>query len=250
MIGRSHEQMPKIVSFGKSDVGLKRTNNEDAFLVRHELGLCLVADGMGGAAAGELASRIFAETALEVFSTAGGRSEKEIYRLVQRTFGWANERILAHVKEEPRHKGMGCTADLVAFSDEGFVLGHIGDSRTYRLRKGKLKQLSKDHSFVQDQIDRGLIAFGEATNHPLRNLVLRAVGVKEDLALDLVRGKTFPGDVFLLCSDGLTDMLDDTLIREIVSSTIPLPQKVEQLVDTANSAGGHDNITVVLSEMT
>lgn len=250
MIGRSYEQMPKIASFGKSDVGLKRTNNEDAFLVRHELGLCLVADGMGGAAAGELASRIFAETALEVFSTAGGRSEKEIYWLVQRTFGWANERILAHVKEEPRHKGMGCTADLVAFSDEGFVLGHIGDSRTYRLRKGKLKQLSKDHSFVQDQIDRGLIASAEATNHPLRNLVLRAVGVKEDLALDFVRGKTFSGDVFLLCSDGLTDMLNDTLIREIVSSTIPLPQKVEQLVDTANSAGGHDNITVVLSEMT
>ena len=242
--------MSKIASFGKSDVGLKRRNNEDAFVVRPEIGLCLVADGMGGAAAGELASRIFAETTLEVFSAADGRSEKEALQLVQRAFGWANERILSHAKENPPHKGMGCTAELVAFSDEGFVLGHMGDSRTYRFRGGQLKQLSKDHSFVQDQIDHGLITFAEATKHPLRNLVLRAVGVEENLALDLVRGKTFPGDVFLLCSDGLTDMLDDTLIREIVSSTIPLPQKVEQLVDTANSAGGHDNITVVLSEVT
>ena len=241
--------MLKIVFSGKSDVGLRRTNNEDTFVVSPERGLCLVADGMGGAAAGELASRIFTDTALEIFSTATSRSEKETLQLVQRTFAWANERVLSHVKENAHHKGMGCTAELVAFSDDGFVLGHMGDSRTYRLRNGQLKQLSKDHSFVQEQIDQGLITLAEARNHPMRNIILRAVGVKESVALDLVRGKTTPGDLLLLCSDGLTDMVDDTLILEVLSSTIVLSQKAEKLVELAKSAGGYDNVTVVLSQV-
>jgi len=249
MLGRWHKQMPKITSCGKSDVGLKRANNEDAFLVRPEQGFCLVADGVGGAAAGELASRTFAETALEVFSGTGPRSEKETVRLVQKAFAWANERILTHVKENPRHEGMGCTAELMAFCSEGFVLGHMGDSRTYRLRKGQLKQLSRDHSFVQGQIDQGLITPAEARNHPMRHLVLRAVGIEEDVALDLVRGKAFPGDVFLLCSDGLTDVVDDTMIRNVLSLAEPLSRKAEELIGLANSAGGYDNITVALSEV-
>ena len=241
--------MFKIVFSGKSDVGLRRTNNEDTFVVSPERGLCLVADGMGGAAAGELASRIFTDTALEIFSTATSRSEKDTLQLVQRTFAWANERVLSHVKENPHHKGMGCTAELVAFSDDGFVLGHMGDSRTYRLRNGQLKQLSKDHSFVQEQIDQGLITLAEARNHPMRNIILRAVGVMDSVALDLVRGKAIPGDLLLLCSDGLTDMVDDTLILEVLSSTIVLSQKAEKLVELAKSAGGYDNVTVVLSQV-
>jgi serine/threonine protein phosphatase PrpC len=144
---------------------------------------------------------------------------------------------------------MGCTAELVGFFNEGFVLGHMGDSRTYRFRNGQLKQLTQDHSLVQDQIDHGLITPAEARNHPLRNVILRAVGVKKSAALDLIRGKAFPGDLFLLCSDGLTDMVDDTLIQETLSSSIVLPEKVENLVELAKSAGGYDNITVVLSEI-
>lgn len=249
MLGRWRKQMPEITSFGKSDVGLKRANNEDAFVVSPEQGFCLVADGVGGAAAGELASGIFARTTSEVFSGSDRRSEKKTVHLVQKAFGWANERILAHVKENPSHEGMGCTAELVAFSSEGFVLGHVGDSRTYRLRQGQLKQLSRDHSFVQDQIDQGLITSAEARNHPMRNLLLRAVGNEENVALDLVRGKVLPGDIFLLCSDGLTDLVDDTMIRNVLSLTTPLSQKAEELVALANSAGGYDNITVVLSEV-
>ena len=249
MFGRSHKQMHEIASFGKSDAGLKRTNNEDAFMIRPDLGVCLVADGMGGAAAGEVASRIFAETTLEVFSQARYQSEQETLELVQMAFKWANERILDHVKENPHHKGMGCTAELVGFFNKGFVLGHMGDSRTYRFRNGQLTQLTQDHSLVQDQIDQGLITPAEARNHPLRNVILRAVGVKKIAALDLIRGKAFPGDLFLLCSDGLTDMVDDTLIRETLSSSIALPEKVENLVELAKSAGGYDNITVVLSEV-
>lgn len=249
MFEKSDNKTPKVVLTGKSDVGLRRTNNEDTFVVSAELGLCLVADGMGGAAAGELASRIFTDTALEVFSTVTSRSEEQTLQLVQRAFAWANERVLSHVKQNPDHKGMGCTAELVGFSPEGFVLGHMGDSRTYRLRNGQLKQLSKDHSFVQEQIDQGLINAAEARNHPMRNIILRAVGIRESLALDLVRGKSLPGDLLLLCSDGLTDMVDDTLIQEVLSSTIVLSQKAERLVELAKSAGGYDNITVVLSQV-
>ena len=249
MFGLSHKRIPQTACFGKTDTGLRRSNNEDAFIVRPELGLCLVADGMGGAAAGELASNIFAKTTLEAFSKTRGQPEQETFELVQRAFAWTNERILNHVKENPHHQGMGCTAELVAFSDESFVLGHMGDSRTYRFRTGQLKQLTQDHSLVQNQVDQGLITPAEAKNHPMRNVILRALGVKESLALDVLRGKTLSGDLFLLCSDGLTDMVDDTLIEEVLSSTIVLPQKVEKLIELANSAGGYDNITVVLSEV-
>ncbi len=241
--------MPEINFVGKSDSGLKRTNNEDCFMVRSELGFCLVADGMGGAAAGEIASRIFAETTLELFSSSAGRSEKETIELVQGAFNFANERILSHVKKNPHHKGMGCTAELMAFSDKGFVIGHMGDSRTYCLRDGQLKQLTQDHSLVQNQIDQRLITPAEARNHPLRNVILRAVGIKKKLALDLVRGITFSGDLFLLCSDGLSDMVDDNQIRNILFSTAPLLQKVEKLIESANAAGGYDNITVVLANI-
>lgn len=239
--------MFKISLTGKSDVGLKRRNNEDAFVISPEFGFCLAADGMGGAAAGELASRFFAETATEVFSGSDTRTERERLELVQKTFSLANKRILDHVGRNIHHKGMGCTAELLAFSDEGFVLGHIGDSRTYRLRDGQLKQLTQDHSLVQGQIDQGLITKAEARNHRLRNVILRAVGVNENLALDLLSGKIFPGDLFLLCSDGLTDMVDDAIIHQVLTSVIPLSQKADQLIDLANTAGGMDNITVVLS---
>lgn len=264
--------MAKINYFGKTDSGLVRPNNEDTFLIKPDMGFCLVADGMGGAAAGELASQIFAETALEVFLKAEGRSETEIQeqaptttdssgdvtiirseteilKRVQTTFILANKRILNHVKKTPQHEGMGCTAELIAFSDEDFVLGHLGDSRIYRIQNSQLKQLTKDHSLIQDQIDQGLISPEEARNHSLRNVITRAVGIEERCDLDVLRGKTYSGDLFLLCSDGLTDMVDDNLIRKVLSSPMDLPQKTEKLVEMAKSAGGRDNVTVVLSEI-
>jgi len=243
--------MVGITACGITDVGLKRKNNEDAFIVRPDLGFCVVADGMGGAAAGELASQILTETALEVFSRdRGPRSEEMCVELVQKAFALGNERVLDHVKNNPSHKGMGCTAEMIALSDESFVLGHIGDSRTYRFRNGKLKQLSKDHSYVQDQIDRSLISLEEARKHPMRNIILRAVGIKDSLALDLLRGKPCPGDLFLLCSDGLTDMVDDTSIENVLLEGLLLEERADRLVEMAKSAGGNDNISVVLAEMT
>lgn len=241
--------MLKINSFGKSDIGLKRSNNEDAMILKPELGLWSVADGMGGAAAGELASQIFAQTALEAFQKGKGQSEQETFSLVQKIFRLANEGIRKHVKENQQHQGMGCTAELITFQDPTYILGHVGDSRTYLWRQGKLRQLTRDHSVVQDQIDQGLITPAEARKHYLRNVILRAVGVDELIAVDFIRGKSSTGDLFLLCSDGLTDMVDDSSIQEILSLPLSLAQKGEKLIESANVAGGPDNITVILCEI-
>jgi serine/threonine protein phosphatase PrpC len=241
--------MLKINSFGKSDIGLKRSNNEDAMILKPELGLWSVADGMGGAAAGELASQIFAQTALEAFQKGKGQSGQETFSLVQKIFRLANEGIRKHVKENQQHQGMGCTAELITFQDPTYILGHVGDSRTYLWRQGKLRQLTRDHSVVQDQIDQGLITPAEARKHYLRNVILRAVGVDELIAVDFIRGKSFTGDLFLLCSDGLTDMVDDSSIQETLSLPLSLAQKGEKLIESANVAGGPDNITVILCEI-
>jgi protein phosphatase len=241
--------MPRVHSFGRTDMGLRRKNNEDAFHVDGDLGLCILADGMGGAAAGELASQIFAQAAVEVFSKLRTTGEDENLALLQQAYQTANERILSHVRENPGHAGMGCTAEVLRFFDERFAIGHVGDSRTYLFRKSELKQLTRDHSLVQDQVDQGLITREEARRHRLRNVILRAVGTKEDLAVDFVRGRVFPGDVFLLCSDGLTDMVEDKLIWRVLSSKATLAEKVDQLIELANRAGGNDNVTVVLSEV-
>jgi len=241
--------MAKLNCFGITDPGLIRPNNEDAFLIKPDIGFCLVTDGVGGAAAGELASLIFSQTALEVFSSDNDPSENKTIERVKTTFRSAHERILNHVEDNPQHEGMACTAELITFQNQGFVIGHIGDSRTYRVRNGKLKQLTRDHSLVQDQIDQGLITPADVKNHSFRNVIFRAVGMKENLALDILRGKTYPGDLFLLCSDGLTDMIDDSLISQVLFSGFDLPRKTEKLLEMAKSAGGRDNITVVIAEI-
>ena len=242
--------MPPKIFAGKTDTGLKRENNEDVFSLSPDQDFCLAADGMGGAAAGEVASQIFAETALEIFSDNTNRSEKEILYRVQKAYSAANEKILAHAAQHPSHRGMGCTAELLAFFDEGFILGHIGDSRTYRLRGGKLEQLTQDHTLVQQQLQEGLISSDQARNHPMRNVILRAVGIKEEITIDLLEGKIRPEDLFLLCSDGLTDMVQDDQIQDILCSDIDLDHKTERLIESAKVAGGIDNITVVLAAIT
>ena len=249
MLNRN-QTMPEITFFGETDPGLKRVNNEDVFFINHELKLYLIADGMGGEAAGELASHMFAEVALEIFSKGVTRSnqDKNVDRLVQNVFSAANERILHHVRENPFHRGMGCTAELLSFSEKGFVVGHIGDSRTYCFRDHKLKQLSTDHSFVQEQIDRGVITSDQSRAHPLRHVISRAVGIEKTIFPDIIKGNSYPGDVFLLCSDGLTDMVDDKKIQETLLLPIDLPNKITNLMNMAELAGGSDNITVILGQ--
>ena len=242
--------MPPKIFAGKTDIGLKRENNEDVFSISPKHDFCLAADGMGGAAAGEVASKIFAETAIEIFSDNADGSEKQILYRVQKAYSLANEKILAHVTQHPSHRGMGCTAELLAFFNEGFILGHIGDSRTYRLRDGQLEQLTQDHTLVQQQLQEGLITSEQAKDHPMRNVIYRAVGIKEELTIDLLNGKVYPEDLFLLCSDGLTDMIQDDQIQDILCSDIDINQKAESLIEFAKVAGGADNITVVLVAIT
>jgi protein phosphatase len=239
--------MPPKIFCGKTDIGLKRDNNEDVFFISPELDFCLAADGMGGAAAGEIASMIFAETTREIFAGNTDRSEKVILDRVRKAFDFANDKVLKHVAQNPSHKGMGCTAELLAFYEQGFVLGHIGDSRTYRLRDRQLEQLTHDHTLVQQQLKEGLISEDNIRDHPLRNIIFRAVGIGDELAVDIINGKTVSKDLFLLCSDGLTDMVQDYQIRDILCSASDIDRKADELIEMAKSAGGSDNITVVLA---
>ncbi len=271
------KQMLRISSYGKTDAGIRRADNEDAFAVNLELGFCLVADGMGGEAAGEVASRIFAEAAGEIFSeavpvsklfkhirrvfrradtnsseiklTSINRSEEETLELVRKAFRLSNDRIQGYVRKNPDCEGMGCTAELTAFFKDGFVFGHVGDSRIYRFGKGELKLLTHDHSFVQKQIDQGLLTPEKARTHYYRNLILKAVGIEEDVLPDFGTVKARAGDLFLLCSDGLTDMVEDSRIQEVLSSSDTLVQKTEKLIGLSKLSGGYDNITVVLAEI-
>jgi len=238
--------MVRIVCAGKSDIGRKRHNNEDALVVRADLGLVSLADGMGGAASGELASAIFVRSVSEVFEEGSRRKEESAIRLVQRAFLRANETIWKETLENPDLRGMGCTAELLTFEGRSYLLGHVGDSRTYLYRNGKLRRVTKDHSVIQDQLDKGFITPEEARTHSLRNVITRAVGVQETVAVDLIRGRGLAGDHFLLCSDGLSDMITEETIAEILSMPLSLDERAEKLIEAANTAGGSDNVTVAL----
>lgn len=239
----------KIAFFGKSDVGLKRKKNEDLFLINPKLKFCIVADGMGGAAAGELASHMFVETVNEVFQEFSPRTDEETPDIIYHAFRLANERILDHVRDYPQHEGMGCTAELLSFSTQSYVFGHIGDSRTYLFRNNELKQLTHDHSLVQSLVDENLITNEEARHHYLRHVILRSVGTREQLVIDIGKGSLAEGDIFLLCSDGLTDMVDDAQIQSILATDSKLPHKAERLIEAALHNGGADNITVLLAQI-
>ncbi len=234
-----------------TDPGLVRSHNEDTCLVDNDAGYFLVADGMGGAAAGEVASGIFQKTALELFSSTGqDRSPESDQRLILECFQSANSRILSHTKKVPSHAGMGCTAELFVFHNNRFVLGHVGDSRTYRLSNGILTQLTKDHTLVQIQQEQGLISKEQAKKHSMRNVIMRVVGNKKGVEVDMIHGTVKPGDIFLLCTDGLTGMVEDEKIQEILSFKGPILLKATMLIDQANHAGGKDNISVALIEVT
>lgn len=234
---------------GNSDTGLRRPNNEDAFLAREDLGIAALADGMGGAASGEIASATFINSITESFSLPPSRSEEEILAFVKDLFRSVNQRILTLANETPKHRGMGCTAELLVFHDTGYVLGHVGDSRTYLYREGMLQRLTRDHSVVQEQLEKGLIRQEDARRHAMRHVVLRAVGVSDLLAVDLLRGEVRREDRFLLCSDGLTDMAEESDIRDVIARHRDLQRAADDLVALAKAGGGHDNITVVLCEV-
>jgi PPM family protein phosphatase len=236
----------KITTFGKTDPGLKRTNNEDSYIIREDLNLFIVADGMGGAAAGEIASRIFVDTAIGVYEEWARGDREDPVLPVQQAYMKANSNMLGHIALFPDRKGMGTTAELLSLSGGMVIIGHVGDSRTYRLRNRMLKQVTKDHSLIQEQIDQGVISLEEARNHNMRHVILRAVGVEDNVSLDIIKSKAIPGDLYLLCSDGLSDMADDAAIEKCMNSHPALDDMASGLIGLAKAGGGRDNITVVL----
>jgi len=241
--------LPRLQAAGISDPGRIRPNNEDSFLVLPSLGLAAVADGMGGAAAGEIASSIFIDSVRETISSPPTDALRAS-ELIKQVYIKANQHIMEYAKGHPEASGLGCTAELLLFHPTGYCLGHVGDSRTYLLRNGAIKRLTKDHTVVQDQIDQGLITPEEARRHPMRNVILRAVGVNEVLAVDIIKGPFQAADTFLLCSDGLSDMITDQEIESILMQGLMqglAPEATAKLlVDAANEAGGKDNVTAVV----
>lgn len=241
-------KMNSISLYGITDKGRYRNKNEDSILVDGEKAFCLVADGIGGSAGGRIASRMFANQAKKVF-TSPTTCESHGADRIKETFKTANDGIFAYAATDPSFTGMGCTAELLLFTNQRFILGHLGDTRTYRLRQGRLKQLTRDHSLVQEQLEQGMITREEALTHALKNVVLKAVGITENPELDILKGNIFAGDIFLLCSDGLTDMLEDGILESQLLRHAPIQEKAENLISLANAAGGKDNISVVLAEV-
>ena len=235
-----------------SDAGRVRAGNEDSVFAAADGGVFVVADGMGGHAAGEVASAIASTTigsSLCSFDKDGG-AEAVRDRFLD-AFLDAGREIERQSRENREHVGMGTTATVLCLlPDRRYMIGHIGDSRAYLLRDGELSQLTIDHSWVQEQVDRGMITPEQAKNHPQSNIITRALGSALDPSPDIYIGETLPGDVFLISSDGLTDMLPERVIEAALKSGLELDLKASRLVSQANLAGGFDNITVLLVEIT
>jgi len=241
----------KLNACGTTDVGLVRSNNEDSCFVSTADGLFIVADGMGGHAAGEVASELaIREVCAKIqprLAEFDGVSESAA--LLGEAVAAANLVIRQASKENPAWQGMGTTMTVLLLHATQASLAHVGDSRLYRYRDGQLEQLSDDHTLVEDQLRQGLINDREAETSRLRHVLLQAVGTTAEL--DLCR-KTLPlveRDRFLLCSDGLTDMLSHARLTELFATIADLESLCARLVDEAKAAGGRDNITVVLVEV-
>ncbi len=242
----------------KTDVGRKRQGNEDSFCLAPELGLFVVADGMGGHAAGEVASHLAVETIHEWMAKylAGdpvavvgpedpGCSAEANFLLS--SIRLANRLIFEAAKERRDYQGMGTTVVAVLAVGERLTFAHVGDSRIYRVRGGAIEQVSRDHSFVQQQVDKGIITPEEAQESQYRHMITRALGLKESVEIDVAEQPAQVGDILLLCSDGLSDLLEDDEILAILQERAgDMEQACQSLVERANFKGGDDNVTVML----
>ena len=248
----------RYVAAAKSDVGRKRQGNEDSFCLAPEVGLFVVADGMGGHAAGEVASRLAVETIQEwVVKYLGGPNaailgkpepgcSREANFLLS-SIRLANRVIYDAAQGQREYAGMGTTVVAVLAVNDQVALAHVGDSRIYQLRGERLIQLSRDHSLVQQQLDYGIISSEEAQGSQYKHLITRALGFKESVEVEVAEHRVLPGDCLLLCSDGLSDLLEDEEMLLVVQNhSDDLEKACQALVDRANYKGGDDNITALL----
>jgi protein phosphatase len=248
---------------GTSDVGRKRTHNEDAYLLLPEENLCCVADGMGGHASGEVAARIAVEEMAEFFRLTGrddeatwpfkldperGQDENRLLTGVK----LANLRIFERAATDQRLRGMGTTMVAASFPKgrRHVLVGHVGDSRAYLWRRGALRQLTEDHSLLNDYRKTRALTPEEIQAFPHKNVIVRALGMKDVVEVDLLREALEDGDILLLCSDGLSGMVPDTRIAEVIRANAgEIRHAAQALVDEANAAGGVDNVTCVLAQV-
>jgi protein phosphatase len=236
---------------GISDIGRCRKVNQDMYLVDDALGLYAIADGMGGHAAGEVASDI-AISALATSlrgreSSDGAWSPSEAGDVLCEAFREGNRKICESVLARAEWRGMGTTIVALMRVRDRAVVAHVGDSRAYLLRDGRLRRLTDDHSWVSEQVKHGLLTPEQAGRHPMRNIVTRALGNQPEVEVDLAEEEIRPGDVFALCSDGLNGMLGDDEIQQVLEANASVPQEAcRRLVDRANALGGEDNITVIV----
>lgn len=238
--------------FSATDTGRARSNNEDSVAVDEAFGLLALADGMGGYNAGEVASGMctsFIKTELgRWLREAQGASDADVRRAMDLCVDHANRTIFEAANANARYAGMGTTLVVGVLRGGRLLLGHVGDSRAYRWRDGRLTQITRDHSLLQEQIDAGLITAEQALSSLNKNLVTRAVGVEPTVLLETHEHQMMPGDVLLLCSDGLSDMLDDVAIARVLQRhEHVLAEAGAALIDEANAAGGKDNIAVILA---
>ena len=230
-------------STGATDAGRKRRRNEDAYVL--EPPLFGIADGMGGAQAGEIASRLAAAVLRE--DESAGAGEDRVVSLIQE----ANRRVYQRSSEDAAASGMGTTMTVALVTDDIVSIGHVGDSRAYLIRDGRLDQLTEDHSLVAELMRSGKLSPEEAETHPQRSVITRALGTEPDVDVDTFAIEPKEGDLFLLCSDGLTTMVDDQTILDVVERHQgDLDAAAKALIKAANRAGGEDNITVVCFEIT
>jgi protein phosphatase len=210
-------------------------------------GIFIVADGMGGHAAGEVASEMAVRHIARELGSLKGLGDEEVAERMRMAIRTANGAIFQRTLTEHDKRGMGTTVSALVLYDARFLIGQVGDSRAYLLREGKLTQVTKDHSYVQEQVDAGYLTPEQARTHPYSNVITRCVGANSDVSPDVYVGSVKPKDLFLLASDGLTGMLEDPELHEILKSEAGLPQEqVDQLINEANRHGGLDNITAIL----
>ncbi len=239
--------------FIRTDPGLARENNEDSVTFDESTRLAVLADGMGGYNAGEVASGMattFIKSELGRWLSQAGRNAniREVRRAMEICVDNANRSIFNAANSNPQYSGMGTTLVVGVFQEGKLLLGHIGDSRCYRLRGGEFAQITRDHSLLQEQMDAGLITPEQAATSSNKNLVTRALGVEDAVLLEVNEHRVDPGDIYLMCSDGLSDMVDDGGIAKILGTDATLEQKVVHLVDAANANGGRDNISVLVAQ--
>ena len=251
----------RIISSALTDVGRKRDHNEDNFYLHKEENLFLVADGMGGHASGEVASKLVVEAIRDFFIRTGNDPEAtwpykmykdkkyEENRLMV-SIEEGNKRVYEHskkVSKDPK-RGMGTTITAVLFVEGGIYIGWVGDSRIYRYRKGKLEQISEDHSLLNEMIKKNDMTEEEIENFPHKNVILRAIGLKPRVEVDVKYHTLEDGDMFLLCSDGLSGEIEDKGMEKILSESDDLEVLNKKLIQEANKNGGRDNITVALAQ--